>query len=167
MSYKATDWVWRLALPKASAHHVLLCLAHHAQGQADTALAWPSIATIAAETSLNRKTVLAALQWLRSEKLIIPIRDRFGRNGCVTAYVLAVDEPCVRYRAQKRAYPGPKTGLPTMPENGPTTMPKNGTLTGKGTGKGEQGKEHVNAVSRGDDRGKCPASPLFPEDIFS
>ena len=89
---------------------------------------WSSVAQICEDTLLNRKTVLAALKDLCSQKLIADTGERKGSTGQIKVYKLILDE----------SVKNPKTALLNSPKteqsqkrNSPktdTNSTENGTL---------------------------------------
>jgi hypothetical protein len=91
MSIRAIDWAWKQRLGKASAKLVLAKLADYAN---DDGKCWPSLRTIGIYTELSRDTVLRAIRFLESKKLLTVIRRGNGRSALSNVYQL-------NYRSQR------------------------------------------------------------------
>lgn len=103
---------------KGSKLSVFLCLALHANADME---AWPSIATIAAETGYGERIVKCALAELKALNLVTST-DRHLDSGAQTSnkYCLAA---FVNQGVQKPIPPG---GTPTVPPPGTPTVPPPG-----------------------------------------
>lgn len=132
MSTDATFWAWGQQISKSSTKFVLLALADRAG--ADNC-AYPSVETVSRDTSLNRKTILAALKELIDLGLILDTGERKGRTGKVVVYRLLgirnrhSDE---EFGQQSQKRNSTENGIVPIldgnsPENGTLNSPKNGT----------------------------------------
>lgn len=108
MSFDAFRWAIETHVGKSSAKMVLFCLADRAD---KNNICWPSIARLSSDTELNRKTVLAGLQYLEKAELIT-IKKTHGKAN--------------KYALSGRIIK-PKTGTNSG------TSPENGTGTNLGT----------------------------------
>lgn len=93
MSVEAISWACRQTVGKSSVKFVLIALANYADAQG---FAWPSVALIAETTEQDRKTVIAALNTLRSSGLLIDTGDKKGGTKQVTVFQLPVHRPAVK-----------------------------------------------------------------------
>lgn len=101
MSFFAEKWAWSQKIP-ATQKYVLVNLAHRANSVAAT---WPSIATIAEDTGLSRRTVQYALTGLVKAGLITIEKRRHPELGNASnIYVLELgtiaDENVVNFRGK-------------------------------------------------------------------
>lgn len=85
MSLDATRWAWQQRVGKSSAKTVLLSLADLANARDEC---YPSIPALVFDTELNRKTVIANLDYLEKIGLIEDSGNRVGRTGQVKVYRL-------------------------------------------------------------------------------
>jgi len=85
MSIEAIAWVFKQEIKPASVKFVLVALADNS---GDTGEAWPAVSTICRKTSLERKTVIGALDKLCSMNLIRDSGRRMGRTNQVKVYQL-------------------------------------------------------------------------------
>jgi hypothetical protein len=118
MSFTATRWAWSQPTGRSSSKLVLLALADRAD---DAGMAYPSIATLAADTDLDRKTVMPALAHLERLGLVVCARG-VGKSTRYQLILTAVTtvEPVPKTGQVQEAAPVPKTG-PTSPKNGTRT----------------------------------------------
>lgn len=138
MSRAATDWAWSVQGVSSSEKLTLLALADRADEEHQC---FPSIARLAADTGLNRKTVMASIQRLIKADLMADTGMRRGLSGQVRVYQLGVEAlPVFRSengvtvpkagQSQKRDSTESGT-VPEMdgnsPKNGTGNSPKNGT----------------------------------------
>lgn len=109
MSFEALAWAAKVRTKHSTDKLVLLGLAEVASR--DAAEAWPSIASLCEFGSLNRKTVIAALDRLIASGFIAETGEQKGRTGQVKVYRLnlsnspeigTVKQSQNRDRSQKR-----------------------------------------------------------------
>lgn len=86
MSYEAVNWALAQDVQHSTAKFVLVVMAHHAD--MDTWLAWPSVASLAASTSQDRKTVVANIARLRDAGLIVDTNKRVGDTKQIPVYLI-------------------------------------------------------------------------------
>jgi len=130
MSFAATRWAWSQATGRSSSKLVLLALADRAD---DAGLAYPSIATLATDTGLDRKTVMPALAHLESLGLIACARaagtgSRYQLNLALAPTLNREPQPVPKTGPVQKTAPVPKTG-PHQSQKRDRTSPKNGTRT--------------------------------------
>lgn len=90
MSLDAINWAAQQKTGNATAKHVLLWLAYHANGK--TGVCFPSIETLMDEMEVgSRNTVKAALRLLIDRGLITCVRETAGSRVTRTLYTLNVD----------------------------------------------------------------------------
>lgn len=90
MSLDAINWAAQQKTGNATAKHVLLWLAYHANGK--TGVCFPSIETLMDEMEVgSRNTVKAALRLLIDRGLITCVRELAGSRVTRTLYTLNVD----------------------------------------------------------------------------
>ena len=112
MSFDAIRWAFEQAPGKSTEKFVLIAMANRANASGEL---WSSVAQICEDTLLNRKTVLAALKDLCSQKLIADTGERKGSTGQIKVYKLILDE----------SVKNPKTVLLNSPK---TESTENGTV---------------------------------------
>lgn len=124
MSFSAIRWALAQPVGKASAKFVLVAMADCVNGSDAPMTCWPTVACLAELTSMDRKTVIEAMQRLRAAGWIQDTGARKGATGQVPVYELKT----------------PKTGTVTPPEsagneegNGTELPPPNSTETGTDT----------------------------------
>ena len=100
MSFDALSWAAKCKPGSAPQKLVLLALAECAQR--GTNLAFPSIAALVEFSSLNRKTVIAALASLEESGLIEDTQERVGRTKQVKVYYLNLESVPKTEPSQKR-----------------------------------------------------------------
>ena len=107
----------RSSIPGSANKFVLVALANYCD---DKFIAYPSCERLCLDTSMDRKTVLRALSWLRDNKVIEDSGARKGNTGGVVVYRLAgiMSGPCK---------------VETVPKTGHLNSTKNGTCTESGT----------------------------------
>ena len=88
MSNKAITWAFSADLSRSSDKLLLVCLANHAN---ENGLCWPSQPTIAEQTCLDRKTVIAGLRRLIEAGWLHDTGHRRGQSGQVVIYRLVLD----------------------------------------------------------------------------
>ena len=88
MSVEFIGWVFRQDIPVATRKLVLLALADFA-GQ--DGIAWATIETLIAKTSLNRKTVITAIGDLSKEGYLCDTGERRGATGQIKIYRIVTD----------------------------------------------------------------------------
>lgn len=128
MSLDATRWAWMQRIT-ATRKLVLLSLADRAD---EKSVAYPSVARMAKDTCLDRKTIMGAITDLEESGLIKVIR----KNGFGSCYQLIGvqhreedkqyqkrDQYQDRDRYQKRDTPSPKNGTATSTKNGTENLP--------------------------------------------
>ncbi|MDX8382955.1 MAG: helix-turn-helix domain-containing protein [Ghiorsea sp.] len=115
MSTDATVWAWKKKGIKSSDKIVLLSLADRAN---EAHICFPSIARLASDTCLNRKTIMDCLLRLENGGLIIAKK----RGGSVNVYTLVGVQS--RHETSTEIGTSPKTGTST--ENGTAPVPKTG-----------------------------------------
>lgn len=107
MSLAAMTWAIAQKIPRPTHKLVLIILANRVNAAALAPVSFPSVASICADTSLDRKTVMAALAELQTQGVIEDTGTRYGATRQVT---------CFRLRIAGYA---------------PDNSPKNGTLSGE------------------------------------
>lgn len=109
--------VLKSTIPGSSNKFVLVALANYCD---EKYASFPSCERICADTSLDRKTVLRALAWLRENRVITDTGERKGNTGGVVVYRLTgvMNGPCC---------------IQAIPKTGQLSSPKNGTRTENGT----------------------------------
>lgn len=85
MSIAALDWVFKQYINPSWLKFTLVALADCAGDEGEC---WPSIAHICATTSLNRKTVIKALDQLTELGYLIDTGERRGQTKQIKVYVL-------------------------------------------------------------------------------
>lgn len=100
MSFDALSWAAKCKPGSAPQKLVLLALAECAQR--DNNLAFPSIAALVEFSSLNRKTVIAALASLEEGNFITDTGERMGRTKQVKVYCLNLESSPKTEQFQKR-----------------------------------------------------------------
>ncbi len=88
MSVEAMTWAMRLPLKPASTKFVLVALCDNV---GTGALVWPSVSELVEKTSLDRKTVIAAIDKLEALGLLADTGERRGRTGQVKVYAVAIE----------------------------------------------------------------------------
>ncbi len=91
MNTAASRWAWQQHAGRPSDKLVLLALAMHANVK--SGLAWPSIAALSADTGMNRKQVIPALDRLEAAALIADSGQRQGRTRQIKVYRLCMNGP--------------------------------------------------------------------------
>ena len=147
MSLDATIWAWKQKIGDSSAKLVLLSLADRAGADFK---AYPSVASLAADTDLNRKTIINALSRLKALGLIEDTGERKGSSGRVIVYrMIGITD------RTKQSLKGdnPKNGTintknTNSPKNGtvpilPVNSPENGTTNSPNIGTRNQSGEPV------------------------
>lgn len=122
MSFSAVQWAYSLSLGKSSYKAVVVALAYKLNDESGQCN--PSVDTLAEMTDLNRKTVMPALDWLRTEGVIsFDPRNRRGRN-----YTLNLDSYSPKNGTLNKQ--GDASRIPEQsPKNGTEVYsPKNGNL---------------------------------------
>ena len=133
MSFTAIRWAWSQPTGRSSSKLVLLALADRAD---DAGMAYPSIATLAADTDLDRKTVMPALAHLERLGLVVCARGA-GKSTRYQLILTAVTtvEPVPKTGQVQETAPVPKTGPVskngTSPKNGTAPVPKTGPTSPK------------------------------------
>lgn len=100
MSFDALSWAAKCNPGSAAKKLVLLALAECAQRENN--LAFPSIAAIAEFSSLNRKTIIAALDDLERDGFIAATGEKVGRTKQVKVYHLSLETVPKSEPSQKR-----------------------------------------------------------------
>jgi biotin operon repressor len=117
MSIKAVDWAFKQSVGNSSAKLVLLALANRS---GDECTAWPSQASIAEDTELDRKTIIKSIKTLIEKGLILDTGGRKGSRGNVVVYRLMTDSIVPKTVHKEEA---------NSPKNGTFNSPKYGTET--------------------------------------
>ncbi|NLD14486.1 MAG: hypothetical protein GX665_05260 [Gammaproteobacteria bacterium] len=161
MSRAATDWAWSVQGVSSSEKLTLLALADRAD---EYHQCFPSIARLAVDTGLNRKTIMACIQRLMKAGLMADTGMRRGLSGQVRVYQLGVnalpesvlENPArVPDSGQSQNRDSPKIG--TVP-NLPAKSPKNGTGNSPKNGTQNQSLEPVSNQEREQARAAVPAA---------
>jgi hypothetical protein len=97
VSFDALSWAAKCNPGSPAKKLVLLALAECAQRENNTA--FPSIAAIAEFSSLNRKTIILALDQLEADGFIVDTGEKVGRTKQIKVYHLSVNS----YAAVRRA----------------------------------------------------------------
>lgn len=118
MSAKATFWAWEQETPKASDKFVLLCLANCHND--DTKRCDPSVNYIAAQTGMDRKTVMTSIERLTESQIISP-NKRFGTS---TSYTLFIDVTSTKNGTSTKTGTSTKNGTRPVPKTGHPPVPK-------------------------------------------
>ena len=123
MSIEAMLWAFKQNPERSAAKLVLLELSNHA-GTDNTA--WPSLARICAQTNLDRKTVISALDSLEDKGLISDTGDRKGSSSQIKVYKLnlqrTLNERVPETEQSQETVPVlPKT-VPIFPADSPKTV---------------------------------------------
>ncbi len=100
MSWDALSWAAKQRVGKAADKLVLLALAE--RHNPESGVAYPSVAWLAEFGSLNRKTVIAALDRLEAAGLIADSGERKGKTLQIKAYRLALETVPKTEQSQKR-----------------------------------------------------------------
>ena len=124
MSFDAIRWAFEQAPGKSTEKFVLIAMANRANASGEL---WSSVAQICEDTLLNRKTVLAALKDLCSQKLIADTGERKGSTGQIKVYKLILDE----------SVKNPKNG--TLKQSQKRNSTENGTVPKTDTNSTENG----------------------------
>ena len=113
MSIEAISMVLKSTIPGSANKFVLVALANYCD---ENFTSFPSCERICCDTSLDRKTVLRALSWLREKSVIEDTGGRRGNTGGVVVYRLVgvMNGPCIIKAV-------PKTGQLSSTENGTRT----------------------------------------------
>lgn len=85
MSIEAMSWVLKLDVSRSSEKFILVCLANYAD---ERGVCFPSIATLARDTSQDRKTIIANLKRLTESGLLRDTGHRVGPTKSVPVYQL-------------------------------------------------------------------------------
>lgn len=101
MSTDAITWAFKVTGLKSSVKFVLVALADNADADS---MAWPSIASIVERTSLNRKTVMKAIDTLEEVGLLRDTGLRKGTTKQVKIYQLCIKKLSIE-EYQKRNSP--------------------------------------------------------------
>src|SRR5262245_14330540 len=88
MSIEALNWVFKQDITPPSAKFVLVVMANVASNQ--DGFCYPSTQYICDMTSLDRKTVIAAIDTLEEKGYLIDTKERCGRTGQVKVYQLTM-----------------------------------------------------------------------------
>jgi hypothetical protein len=83
MSIEAIGWVLKQDIAPSSKKFVLMCFANYADA---LGFAYPSMAQLAADTSQDRKTVLASVQRLVADNLLRDTGERVGSTRQIAVY---------------------------------------------------------------------------------
>lgn len=176
MSIDATRWAWKASLKPASLKLVLLSLADRAD---ENHCAYPSVKRLTADTGLDRKTVLEAMDKLQKHGVLEDTGKRKGRTKSVKVWQLLgvvgrhddddAVESIPRINARAKAVPktvplsSPENGTPkAVPKTGSLSSPKNGTGSGTENGTPKQSrKRDTESISR---NLSVEPSPLTPQD---
>lgn len=130
MSLDASRWAWMQRIPKndsASQSAIKIVLLSMADRADEDNICFPSIKRLEADTELNRKTIIAAIGWLKKTKLVEDTGQRRGRTGQVIVYrLLGVDNREITVFNNS-----PESG--TVPETEPLKASKTGNSTENGT----------------------------------
>lgn len=134
MSIAAMAWVFEQEIRPSSVKFVLLALADYMGSYRGENTVWPSIASLAAKTSQDRKTVIAAIDTLVEQGFLVDTGERVGKTSQIKKYSLNLQA------SQKRngsdiPLEESQISLVTVPFF-PDKSPENGTRNQKGTGKG-------------------------------
>lgn len=124
MSNRALSHVFSLEISKSSHKFVLVALANYADNE--TLEAYPCIVELCEATSLNRKTVLAAISALRDENLIIDTGKRRGSTKSVTVYKINLE--AVPKTEPLEGLSSPKNGTTKQSQKVREAYPKTGRL---------------------------------------
>ena len=122
MSVAALTWAFGLNLKPATAKFVLVALADNAD---DEGRAFPSVESLISKTSLDRKTVIRALDELEQMEVLTDTGSRVGRTKQVKVYRLTWKRPesgSVRTASQRvpDSEHNPVNGtVPEIPPKGP------------------------------------------------
>lgn len=110
--------VLKSTIPGSANKYVLVALANYCD---ENFTSFPSCERICSDTSLDRKTVLRALSWLRDNNVIADSGQRKGNTGGVIVYRLIgiMSGPCVIKAIPKTV---------RLSSAGKGTYPKNGTI---------------------------------------
>lgn len=127
MSDEAKAWALKQPVPMSSAKFVLYVMAN----QVTTDLAFLAVETIAKNTALNRKTVLACIERLEQWGLIEDTGERRGRTGRIPVYRLLMGNGL--FDNAPHSVNRPKNG--TVPKTGPL---ENHPRKSEGSGKQSQ-----------------------------
>jgi pyocin large subunit-like protein len=100
VSFDALSWAAKCNPGSPAKKLVLLALAECAQRENNTA--FPSIAAIAEFSSLNRKTIILALDQLEADGFIVDTGEKVGRTKQIKVYHLALETVPKSERSQKR-----------------------------------------------------------------
>jgi hypothetical protein len=85
MSIEAMSWVLKLDISRSSEKFIMVCLANYAD---ERGVCFPSTATLARDTSQDRKTILANLKRLCESGLLRDTGHRVGATKSVIVYQL-------------------------------------------------------------------------------
>jgi hypothetical protein len=88
MTIEAINWAWKMPVRPASAKLTLVALADHANKDAE---AWPSVKALCVKTSLDRKTVISAIQILEIKRCVADTGKRMGRTAQIKVYRVGND----------------------------------------------------------------------------
>jgi hypothetical protein len=85
MSIEAMSWVLKLDISRSSEKFIMVCMANYAD---ERGVCFPSIATLARDTSQDRKTIIANLKRLSETGLLRDTGHRVGPTKSVPVYQL-------------------------------------------------------------------------------
>lgn len=85
MSVQAFTWAFEQPIKPSSVKFVLVALANYAS---EFGLVFPSVESLCVKTSLDRKTVLAAIAQLQVHRYMVDTGERRGKTGQVKVYRL-------------------------------------------------------------------------------
>lgn len=100
MSSEALAWAFKQQVPSAATKFVLVALAECAHYK--TGRIYPSIEHIREITSLNRKTIIASIDWLSANGYLIDTGEREGRTKQIKVYLAALERVPETEQSQKR-----------------------------------------------------------------
>lgn len=115
MSIAVMAGVFAADIKPSSSKFVLLALADCAD---DDGIAWPSTIELASKTSLDRKTVIRALDDLESAGLLIDTGNRRGRTAQVKEFRITLEGSQKRKRSQNGTVPLLEAKAPVFPVKG-------------------------------------------------
>jgi pyocin large subunit-like protein len=83
LSIHAVSWAMKCRLPKVAEKFLLVCLANYAD---ENGRCYPSIAALEYDTSMNRKTIIAAMKRLVDAGLVMDTGQRVGKTRQIPVY---------------------------------------------------------------------------------
>lgn len=100
MSSEGLAWAFKQTVPSSSAKFVLVAMAECANYK--TGHIHPSLDHLGEITALNRKTIIAAVEWLLANGYVLDTGERAGRTKQIKVFVLNLERVPDSEQSQKR-----------------------------------------------------------------